>query len=501
METLSFLAQGFSVALEPQNLLYSLIGVTVGTAVGVLPGVGPALTIALLLPLTYQVDAAAAFMLFAGIYYGAMYGGSTTSILLNTPGESATIVTALEGNKMARSGRAGAALATAAIGSFVAGTIGTIGLTFLAAPVVAFALQFGPAEYFALMVLGFITVSAVLASSIVRGLTSLSFGIFLGLVGLDLQTGQARYTFGVLELLDGIDVIIVTVGLFAVGETLYLAAYGKPNIDLVAVKDSIWMKASDWARSWKAWLRGALIGFPLGAIPAGGAEIPTFLSYWVEKRLTKHPEEFGHGAIEGVAGPEAANNASTAGVLVPLLALGLPTSATAAIMLSAFQSYGIQPGPTLLSTQPELVWGLIASLYVANFALLVLNLPLIGLWVKILEIPQPLLYGGILVFATIGTYGISQSVIDLMLLYAMGVAGFFMRRFDFPTPPVIIGMILGPLAEEEFRRAMTISQGDLMIFVERPLSLTLLTIALLSVVGPFVWQHFKKKQIREAHRD
>jgi len=498
METLSFLAHGFSVALEPQNLLYSLVGVTVGTAVGVLPGVGPALTIALLLPLTYQVDAASAFMLFAGIYYGAMYGGSTTSILLNTPGESATIVTALEGNKMARSGRAGAALATAAIGSFVAGTIGTIGLTFLAAPVVEFALQFGPAEYFALMVLGFITVSAVLASSIIRGLTSLAFGIFLGLVGIDLQTGQARYTFGVLELLDGIDVIVVTVGLFAVGETLYLAAYGRPDADLVAVKDSIWMKAADWSRSWKAWLRGALIGFPIGAIPAGGAEIPTFLSYWVEKRLSKHPEEFGHGAIEGVAGPEAANNASTAGVLVPLLALGLPTSATAAIILSAFQSYGIQPGPTLLTTQPELVWGLIASLYVANVALLVLNLPLIGLWVQILKIPPPLLYGGILVFATIGTYGISQSVVDLTLLYAMGVMGFFMRRFDFPTAPVIIGMILGPLAEEEFRRAMTISQGDVMIFLERPLSLTLLTIAVLSVVGPFLWQHFGKRK-RKKH--
>jgi putative tricarboxylic transport membrane protein len=498
METLSFLAQGFAVALQPQNLLWSLVGVTVGTAVGVLPGVGPALTIALLLPLTYQVDAASAFMLFAGIYYGAMYGGSTTSILLNTPGESATIVTAIEGNKMARAGRAGAALSTAAIGSFVAGTIGTIGLTFLAGPVVTFALQFGPAEYFALMVLGFITVSAVLASSIIRGLTSLSFGIFIGLVGIDLQTGQARYTFGVLELFDGIDVVIVTVGLFAVGETLYLAAYGKPDLDLVAVKDSIWMKGSDWARSWKAWLRGAAIGFPIGAVPAGGAEIPTFLSYWVEKRLSKHPEEFGHGAIEGVAGPEAANNASTAGVLVPLLALGLPTSATAAIMLSAFQSYGIQPGPTLLTTQPALVWGLIASLYVANFALLVLNLPLIGLWVQVLKIPQPLLYGGILVFATIGTYGISQSVVDLMLLYTMGLLGFFMRRFDFPTPPVIIGMILGPLAEEEFRRAMTISQGDLTIFVQRPLSATLLTVAVLSIVVPFVWQHFQKKQVREA---
>lgn len=498
METLSFLADGFAVALRPENLMWSLVGVTVGTAVGVLPGIGPALTIALLLPLTYQVDAASAFMLFAGIYYGAMYGGSTTSILLNTPGETATIVTALEGNKMARKGRAGAALSTAAIGSFVAGTIGTIGLTFLAAPVVGFALRFGPAEYFSLMVLAFVTVSAVLASSVLRGLTSLTLGIFLGLIGIDLQTGQPRYTFGIIELLDGINVIVVAVGLFAIGETLYQAAFKKTgSSDILAVTGSLWMKASDWARSWRAWIRGALIGFPIGAIPAGGAEIPTFLSYWMEKRFSKHKEEFGHGAIEGVAGPEAANNASTAGVLVPMLALGLPTSATAAIMLSAFQSYGIQPGPTLLTTQPELVWGLIASLYIANFVLLVLNLPLIGLWVKILKIPQPLLYGGILVFATIGTYGISQSVVDLCLLYGMGVMGLFMRLYDFPTAPVIIGMILGPLAEQEFRRAMTISQGDPMIFLERPLSLALLVIAALAVLGPVLWRRImnnKRKQ-------
>jgi putative tricarboxylic transport membrane protein len=498
METLSFLADGFAVALRPENLMWSLVGVTVGTAVGVLPGIGPALTIALLLPLTYQVDAASAFMLFAGIYYGAMYGGSTTSILLNTPGETATIVTALEGNKMARKGRAGAALSTAAIGSFVAGTIGTIGLTFLAAPVVGFALRFGPAEYFSLMVLAFVTVSAVLASSVLRGLTSLTLGIFLGLIGIDLQTGQPRYTFGIIELLDGINVIVVAVGLFAIGETLYQAAFKKTgSSDILAVTGSLWMKASDWARSWRAWIRGALIGFPIGAIPAGGAEIPTFLSYWMEKRFSKHKEEFGHGAIEGVAGPEAANNASTAGVLVPMLALGLPTSATAAIMLSAFQSYGIQPGPTLLTTQPELVWGLIASLYIANFVLLVLNLPLIGLWVKILKIPQPLLYGGILVFATIGTYGISQSVVDLCLLYGMGVMGLFMRLYDFPTAPVIIGMILGPLAEQEFRRAMTISQGDPMIFLERPLSLALLVIAALAVLGPVLWRRIMNNKTRQ----
>jgi putative tricarboxylic transport membrane protein len=493
VDTFAALAQGFAVALTPMNLMWALLGVTLGTAVGVLPGVGPALTIALLLPMTFKVDATAAFIVFAGIYYGAMYGGSTTSILLNTPGESATIVTALEGNRMARKGRGGAALATAAIGSFVAGSIGIVGLTFLAPVVVGFALQFGPAEYFSLMVLAFVTVSAVLGNSAIRGLTSLFFGIFLGMIGVDLLTGQPRFTFGVPELLDGINVIVVAVGLFAVGETLYLATrhrYGGEEI--IPVRGSVWMTREDWARSWKAWLRGAFIGFPIGAMPAGGAEVPTFLSYYVEKKLSRRPEEFGHGAIEGVAGPEAANNASTTGVLVPMLTLGLPTSATAAIMLSAFQSYGINPGPLLLQNQPQLVWGLIASLYIGNVMLLVLNLPLVGLWVKILSIPAPLLYGGILVFATIGTYGISQSPIDLILLYLIGGIGYLMRRYDFPTAPVIIGMILGPLAEQEFRRAMGISQGDPTVFLTHPLSAALLALAALAVAAPYLYRLFRK---------
>ncbi len=495
MNTFGHLMNGFGVALQPMNLLWAFVGVTVGTAIGVLPGLGPALTIALLLPLTYKVDPTAALILFAGIYYGAMYGGSTTSILLNTPGESATIVTSLEGNKMAKNGRAGAALATAAIGSFVAGTIGTIGITFLAEPVVNMALAFGPADYFALMVLSFVTVSAVLGSSAVRGLAALAVGLFLGMIGIDNQTGQARFTFGLPELYDGINVIVVAVGLFAVGETLYLAFQksSKKEEEVLEVKDSIMMSKADWKRSWGPWLRGSAIGFPIGAMPAGGAEIPTFLSYYTEKKLTKHPEEFGNGAIEGVAGPEAANNASAAGVLVPMLALGLPTSATAAIMLSAFQSYNINPGPQLFATKPELVWGLIASLYIGNIMLLVLNLPLVGLWVKILKIPTPLLYGGILVFATIGTYGISRSVIDLMLLYTMGVMGFFMRRYDFPTAPVIIGMILGPLAEQNFRQAMTISQGDLTTFLTRPISASLLALAVLAVVGPRLWQMARRR--------
>ncbi|MFY8114170.1 MAG: tripartite tricarboxylate transporter permease [Rhabdaerophilum sp.] len=499
MDTLGQLMQGFAIALTPINLMWCLVGVAVGTAIGVLPGLGPALTIALLLPITTKVDPTAAFILFAGIYYGAMYGGSTTSILLNTPGESATIVTSLEGNKMAKRGRAGAALATAAIGSFVAGTIGTIGITFMAEPVVAFALKFGPAEYFSLMMLSFVTVAAVLGSSAIRGMTALFVGMFLGMIGVDNQSGQLRFTFGLTELYDGINVIIVAVGLFAIGETLWLAAQPKGgNDEVIKVTDSVMMSREDWKRSWKPWLRGSFIGFPIGAMPAGGAEIPTFLSYSLEKKLSSKPEEFGHGAIEGVAGPEAANNASAAGVLVPMLALGLPTSATAAIMLSAFQSYGINPGPQLLQSNPQLVWGLIASLYIGNVMLLVLNLPLVGLWVKMLKIPAPLLYGGILIFATVGSYGISRSVVDLVLLYLIGIMGFFMRKFDFPTAPVIIGMILGPLAEMNFRQAMTISQGSWWIFVEKPLSLLLLVLAVIALVGPAIWAKFRPRTTQEA---
>jgi putative tricarboxylic transport membrane protein len=495
METLAALGNGFAVALTPINLVWAAVGVTVGTAIGVLPGLGPALTIALLLPITFKVDATAAFILFAGIYYGAMYGGSTTSILLNTPGESATIITSLEGNKMAKRGRGAAALATAAIGSFVAGTFGTVGITFLAPVVVEFALKFGPAEYFSLMVLAFVTVSAVLGSSAIRGLITLFFGIFLGLIGIDLQSGQPRFTFGLPELLDGVNVLIVAVGLFAVGETLFLAARRKHAPEgVLPVTGSLWMSKEDWRRSVGPWFRGTAVGFPIGAMPAGGAEIPTFLSYWMEKKLSKKPEEFGKGAIEGVAGPEAANNASAAGVLVPMLTLGLPTSATAAIMLSAFQSYGINPGPLLFQTQPDLVWGLIASLYIGNVMLLVLNLPLVGLWVKILKIPEPLLYGGILIFATIGTYGISQSPIDLMILYVVGGIGYLMRRFDFPTAPVIIGMILGPLAEQNLRQALTISQGDVTTFVTRPLSATLLAISLLLVLLPVIWTLVRRRR-------
>ncbi len=486
-DTLQALLHGFEVALLPMNLMWGAIGVTLGTAVGVLPGVGPALTVAMLLPLTVKLSPVGALIMFAGIYYGAMFGGSTTTILLNTPGESASIATALEGNKMAKRGRAGPALATSAIGSFVAGTIATLLVTLLAPMVVEIALKFGPAEYFALMVFAFTTVSAVLGASTVRGLTSLFLGLLLGLVGIDGQTGQPRFAFGVPELLDGVDVVVLAVGLFAVGEALYVGAYASrlPEV-MEKITGSLWMSKSDWKRSWPAWLRATAIGFPFGSIPAGGAEIPTFLSYAVEKKLTKFPEEFGHGAIEGVAGPEAANNASVTGALVPLLTLGIPTSATAAILLAAFQNYGIQPGPMLFQMQGDLVWGLIASLYVGNVMLLILNLPMIGIWVKVLTIPQPLLYGGILVFATLGAYSLHESVVDLATLYVFGLLGFAMRRWDIPVAPAVIGLILGPLAETQFRRALAISQGDPSVFYQHPISATLFAFTALLIVVPWV---------------
>lgn len=487
METLSLLFDGFAVALSLQNLLWALVGVTLGTIVGILPGIGPALTVALLLPVTFQLDPIGSMIMFAGIYYGGMYGGSTTSILLNTPGESASMITALEGNLMARQGRGGAALATAAIGSFVAGTLATMALTFVAPVMIDVALAFGPAEYFALMLLAFTAVTSLLGSSLARGLTSLFFGLALGLVGIDLQTGQARYTLGMLEMLDGIDVVIVAVGLFAVGEAFYAASrLGRDDVEVIPVRGSVWMTREEWRRSWKPWLRGGLLGFPMGALPAGGAELPTFLSYAMERRLSKHKDQFGQGAIEGVAGPEAANNAAAAGVLVPLLTLGLPTSATAAIMLAAFQQFGLQPGPLLFETAPDLVWGMIASLYIGNAMLLVLNLPLVGLWVRLLTIPRPLLYAGILVFATLGTYSLNNSVVDLVTLYVIGLVGFIMRRFDFPVAPAVIGLILGPLAEQQLRRALAISQGDYTIFFTRPISAALLAVAAAVLLGPMV---------------
>jgi putative tricarboxylic transport membrane protein len=416
-----------------------------------------------------------------------MYGGSTTSILLNTPGETGTMVTALEGFKMAKNGRAGAALATSAIGSFVAGTITTILVTLFAPFLAEFAVKLGPPEYFCLMLLAFTTVSAVLGQSTLRGITALFFGLALGLVGMDQITGQVRYTGGVIEFMDGVEVVLVAVGLFAVTEALYNALYEGKSATSMNKMNKAHMTRSEWKRSWPAWLRGTFIGFPFGTIPAGGSEIPTFLSYATERKLADpaHKKEFGTtGAIEGVAGPEAANNAAVTATLVPLLTLGIPTSVTAAILLSALQNYGINAGPQLFQTSSALVWALIASLYIGNVMLLVLNLPMVGLWVKLLKIPKAPLYAGILIFATVGVYGMRQSAFDLFIMFGLALVGVALRRFDFPTAPVIVGLILGPLAEAQFRNAMSIGEGSAAVFFERPMSATLLTIVVLVLVTP-----------------
>ncbi|KQX43221.1 MULTISPECIES: tripartite tricarboxylate transporter permease [Ensifer] len=487
METFYSLLHGFSVALTPGNLAWSMIGVTLGTAIGVLPGIGPATTVALLMPLTIGLDPISAFIMFAGIYYGAQYGGSTASILLNTPGEAGAMMTALEGNAMARSGRGAQALATAAIGSFVAGTVATIGLTFAAPLLVDVALKLTAPDYFSLMILSLATVTTVLGRSVGLGIGALFFGLFLGAVGLDPQTGQERFTFGIVELLDGIDTVVVAVGLFAVGETLFVASRegGLPD-KIHALKGSMWMSREDWARSWKPWLRGTVIGFPIGAIPAGGSELPTILSYTLEKKLSKRPEQFGHGAIEGVAGPEAANNASAAGALSPLLALGLPTSTTAAVLLAAFQQYGLRPGPMLFETNADLVWGLIASLYIGNVLLLVLNLPMVGLWVRLLSIPKPWLYGGILVLASLGTYSLNGNAFDLVLLWIIGIVGFLFRVLEVPIVPCILGLILGPMIEQQMRRSLAISQGDWSVFLTHPASAVMLALTFTILVVPVV---------------
>jgi putative tricarboxylic transport membrane protein len=495
MGTLDGLSLGFANALTLANLFWALVGTTLGTAIGVLPGIGPALTVAVLLPVTFGLDPISAFIMFGGIYYGAMYGGSTTSILLNTPGETGAIATAIDGHQMALKGRGAAALTTAALGSFVAGTLATFALALFAPALASVALEFGPAEYFALALLAFAAVTALLGSSLARGVFSLFLGLALGLVGIDQLTGEARFSFGIPQLLDGIDVVILVIGLFAVGETLYQAAlYGRAEPAAVKLQTFTGMSREEWRRSWKAWLRGTAIGFPLGVLPMGGSVIPTFLAYLAEKRLSAHPEEFGHGAIEGVAGPEAANNASTAGVLVPLLTLGVPSSATAAILLAAFQQYGLQPGPLLFSARPDLVWTLIASLFIGNMMLLVLNLPLAGVWARVMLLPRPLLFGGVLVLASVGAYTLNRSLLDVALLYIVGALGLALRLCKIPLVPAVLGLVLGPMAEQQFRRAMAISEGDLTVLVMRPISAALLAAALVVLVAPWIIERRRRAQ-------
>ncbi len=489
MDSLDLLLDGFQNALTLENLLYAAIGVLLGTFIGVLPGIGPAMAVALLLPVTYGLDVTQSLIMFAGIYYGGMYGGSTTSILLNTPGESASVMTAIEGNKMAKKGRAAQALATAAIGSFIAGTIGTLLVAFFMPSIAEQAVKIGAPSYFAIMLFSLVLVTSVLGSSKIRGFIGLFMGLTIGLVGLDLSTGQARLTGGLLELADGISIVVVAVGVFAMGEAFWTAAHlRRKPIDVIPVGQPF-MGRDDWRRSWAPWLRGTALGFPFGALPAGGAETPTFLSYITERKLAARrgsADEFGEGAIEGVAGPEAANNASAAGMFVPLLALGLPVTATAAVLIGAMQTYGIQPGPTLLSEQPDLVWTLLASLLIGNTLLLVINLPLAPLWAKLLQIPRPQLYAGILFFATLGAYSVNQDPFDIGLLLFFGAVGFAIRRFGIPVLPLILGVILGPLMELKMREALDLSNGDLSGLFNEGLAIFVYVLIVLAIVIPVV---------------
>lgn len=486
IDSLNSLMGGFAAALTPGNLLFAAIGVLLGTAIGVLPGIGPAMAVALLLPVTYAFDPTGAFILFAGIYFGAMFGGSTTSILLNTPGESASVVAAIEGNPMARQGRGAQALAAAAIGHFVGGIVGAIGIVLLAPLVASVAVDIGAPDYFAIMVLAFVAVTAVLGTSRVRGFAALAIGLTIGLVGLDPISGQPRLTFGVPQLADGIDVIIVAVGLFAVGEALWVAAHLRRTQDQVIPVGRPWLSREDLRHTWKPWLRGPFIGFTFGSIPAGGAEMSTFMSYVTERKLSKRPELFGKGAIEGVAGPEAAASASSAGTLSTMLTLGLPTTAIAAVMLAAFQQFGIQPGPLLFVNEPDLVWTLIASLFIGLVLLLVLNLPLAPVWAKLLQIPRPYLYAGILFFACVGAYAVSGQPVDLIVLLVIGGIGFLMRRYGLPVLPAIIGVILGPDAELQLRRSLQIADGDWSTLVSTPLSIIVYLVIAALLLFPVV---------------
>ncbi len=495
------LLDGFATAATPINLLYATIGVILGTAVGVLPGIGPAMTVALLLPITYGMEPTGALIMFAGVYYGGMYGGSTTSILLNTPGESSSVVTAIEGNLMAKAGRASQALATAAIGSFIAGTIGTALLVTTAPVVTEFAVSMGAPDYFAVMMLALLAVTAVLGSSRLRGFASLGLGLTIGLIGIDRVSGQYRLTFGQPLLADGVDVVVIAVAIFALGEALWVAAHLRRTSAQVIPVGRPWMGKKDWQRSWRPWLRGTALGFPFGALPAGGAEIPTFLSYVTEKRLSKHKEEFGKGAIEGVAGPEAANNASAAGTLVPMLSLGLPTNATAAVMLAALVQYGIQPGPLLFEKEPKLVWGLIASLFIGNTLLLVLNLPLAPVWARLLQIPRQYLYAGIIFFASLGAYAVNLQSFDLVLLLVFGLLGFFMRRFGLPVLPLIIGVIIGPRAEIQLRRALQGGGGDPLHLLSEPLAVVTYVVIAVILLWPLIGKLIQRARGANTPKD
>ncbi|HMM19752.1 MAG TPA: tripartite tricarboxylate transporter permease [Selenomonadales bacterium] len=483
--TLTMFLHGLQVAVQPENLLAVAIGAIVGTAIGVLPGVGPVSAVALLVPLSFGLSPTTALIMMAGVYYGAMYGGSTTSILLNAPGESASVVTCIDGHKLALKGRGGSALGVAAIGSFIAGTLGVIVLMLLAPPLSRMAIAFQPPEYFALMILALVAATTMGEGKLVKALISMSIGLCIGTVGQDIQTGTIRYTFGVSELLDGIDFLVAALGLFALSEVIWETVEPNALVTRINVK-SPYPTLQDLKESMGAMLRGSGIGIFFGLLPGAGLITSPFVSYSVEKQLSKHPEEFGQGALKGVAGPESANNGAASAGFVPLLTLGLPGSSTMALLLGIFMMWGVQPGPLLISQNPEMFWGLVASMYVGNVMLLILNLPMVPLFAKIIDIPKPLLLPLIFVFSFIGVFAVNNSTLDLWLVLGFGVLGFFMRIYDFPAGPLVMSIVLGPLMERAMRQALTMSNGDPLIFVERPVAVGVLVVAVLFLIIPLL---------------
>ena len=487
MDVLTLLGQGFAGALTPANLLWVLIGCLLGTAVGVLPGLGSSMAVALLLPITFSLDPTAAFIMFAGVYFGGLFGDSTMGILMNTPGQASAIASTFEGHKMALNGRAAQALATAAIGAFIGGMIASVVVVFVAPALADFSSRFGPAEFFALAVFAFAATSSVVADSAIKGLTSLLIGLGIAVVGIDGVSGAPRFTMDSPNLFDGISLVTVTVAILALGEVIYVACLERHMKDKALIRPTgrPWLSRRELKEAAPAWLRGTAIGLPFGVVPAGGSEIPTFLAYGLEKRLDKRRKNpmFGKGAIRGLAAPEAAGNATTGMAMGALLALGLPISATAAIMLAAFRQYGLQPGPLLFDRAPDLVWSLLASFFIAMVVLLILNLPFAMVWAKLLLIPRPYLYAGITVFCALGIYATSGSTFDLVMLLAIGLLGFLMRALDFPLAPLIIGMVLGPLAETSLRDAAMSANGDFSVLVQGPIAITLY--ALLAAVLMF----------------
>jgi putative tricarboxylic transport membrane protein len=476
IETLGNLAGGFAVALSPGVLFYAFLGCLVGTLVGVLPGVGPLAGISLLLPATFGLDATRAVVMLAGIYYGAMYGGSTTSILMRIPGEAASVMTCVDGYAMARKGRAGAALAIAAVASYVAGTLSVVALMFLAPPLASLALRFGPPEYFALLLLGLLVLAYMSAGSMVRALAMAALGLTLGMVGIDQMTGYFRFAFGVLELGDGIGVVPVAVGLFGLAEILVSAGRAtRPQVLQPKLRELL-PSREEWRQSALPIGRGTVLGFLIGIIPGSAHVISSFVSYAVERRVSKRPEEFGKGAVAGVAGPESANNSATSGAFVPMLALGVPSGPIPAVMLAAMMVHGVSPGPLLITQAPDLFWGFVASMYVGNLVLLILNLPFVGLFVNVLRVPYPLLYPAILVFSILGVYAVNNSVVDVWIMLAMGALGYLLRKLDFETAPIVLGVVLAPMIEMSLRQSLAMSDGNYAIFVEKPIAATLLAV-------------------------